>query len=74
MNSEMFKMMMEGLIATAIEKVCVLGPKDAKEDVRKIINLVEDLECFWEDIGDEKISWHVEITKAVEKLIEFENH
>lgn len=66
MNSKTFTTMMKGLMATAIEKMCVLGP-EAQEDVQKIINLVEDLECFWDDIGDDEICWHEEILKAVEK-------
>ncbi len=59
---------MEGLIATAIEKICVLGPEDSKEDVEKIIDLVEDLESFWDDLSQEEISWHTRIIEAVDKL------
>lgn len=63
-----FKVMMEGLIATAIEKICVLGPGDSKEDVKRIIDLVEDIECFWEDLRQEEISWYTKIIEAVDKL------
>jgi len=45
------KMMMEGLIATAVEKICVLGWEDAKEDVEKLVDLVEELEMFWDSDG-----------------------
>ena len=34
------KMMMEGLIATAVEKISVLGWEDAKEDVQKLTDVV----------------------------------
>lgn len=65
-----FKVMMEGLIATAIEKICVLGPEDSKEDVKKIIDLVDDLENFWEDTRQEEVSWHMKIKEAVDELKE----
>ena len=38
------------LITTAQEKICVLV-EDAKEDVEKIIDMVEDLELFWDSDG-----------------------
>lgn len=44
------KMMMEGLIATAVEKISVLGWEDAKEDVQKLTDVVEDLEVFWDEV------------------------
>ena len=46
------KMMMEGLIETAVEKINVLGWEDAKEDVQKLIDVVEDLEMFWNSDGE----------------------
>jgi len=65
------KIMMEGLIATAVEKICVLGWEDAKEDVGKIIDMVEDLELFWDsDGGLTKIDWMAEISATVEALKE----
>lgn len=39
-------MMLEGLVATAVEKICVLGEEDAKEDVSNIIEMIEELESF----------------------------
>jgi len=44
--------MMEGLIGTAVEKINVLGWEDAKEDVQKLIDVVEDLEMFWNSDGE----------------------
>ncbi len=61
------KIMMEGLIATAVEKICVLGCEDAKEDVGKIIDMVEDLEIFWDNDGKlTEIDWVAETLMAVE--------
>jgi hypothetical protein len=61
------KMMMEGLIATAVEKICVLGWEDAKEDVEKLVDLVEELEMFWDSDGDlTGTDWVAEILMAVE--------
>ncbi|MTI71075.1 MAG: hypothetical protein FH751_12570 [Firmicutes bacterium] len=68
MTRKQLKIMMEGLIATAIEKICVLGSEDSMEDVNNIINLVEDLENFWADLSQEEITWHTKITEAVDKL------
>ena len=39
--------MMEGLVATVIEKINVLGLEDAEEEVNKIGAMVDDLEMFW---------------------------
>lgn len=38
---------LKGLLATAIEKVCVLGPEDAKEDLKKLRNMTEEIVAFW---------------------------
>lgn len=70
MNKEMFKAMMNGLVSSAIEKICVLGPVDAKDDVQKIIEMVADLESFWDYDEDEGIDWHDEIVKAVDRCME----
>lgn len=50
-----FKTMMEGLMATAIEKICVLGLEDSKADVEKIIDFVEDLENFGRTLNRNKL-------------------
>ena len=61
------KMMMEGLIATAVEKIRVLGWEDAKEDVQKLTDVVEDLEMFWDSDGElTGIDWVAKILAAVE--------
>ena len=61
------KMMMEGLITTAVEKIRVLGWEDAKEDVQKIVEMVEDLEMFWDWDGElTETDWVVAILAAIE--------
>ena len=61
------KMIMEGLIATAVEKICVLGWEDAKEDVEKLVDLVGDLEMFWDSDGRlTETDWVAEILMAIE--------
>ena len=61
------KIMMEGLIATAVEKISVLGWENAKEDVQKFIDVVEDLEMFWDSDGElTGIDWVAKILAAVE--------
>lgn len=61
------KMMMEGLIATAVEKICVLGWEDAKEDVEKLVDLVEELEMFWDSDGHlTETDWVAQILMAIE--------
>ena len=47
---------LKGLIATAIEKVCVLGEEDAQMDLKRFRIVYEDLVLFWgldEDLIDE---------------------
>ncbi|HHW90661.1 MAG TPA: hypothetical protein GX745_07165 [Clostridiales bacterium] len=59
--------MMEGLIATAVEKISVLGWEDAKEDVQKIVEMVDDLESLWDSDGElTGIDWVAKILAAVE--------
>jgi len=38
---------LDGLTTTAIEKICVLGEKDAKPYVQQIKEVYEDLILFW---------------------------
>ncbi|MFU0824069.1 hypothetical protein [Clostridium sp.] len=65
------KIMMEGLIATAVEKINALGWEDAKEDVEKIVDMIEDLEMFWDPDGKlTKTDWSFEIQLAVERARE----
>jgi len=59
--------MMEGLISTAVEKINVLGWEDAKEDVQKIAEMVDDLESFWDSDGElTGVDWVAKILAAVE--------
>ena len=61
------KIMLEGLIATAVEKVNVLGWEEAQDDVEKTIDMVEDLEMFWDFDGVlTETDWVAEILIAVE--------
>lgn len=38
---------LKGLLVTGIEKVCVLGFEDAKEDLKRLREVYEDLVLFW---------------------------
>ena len=38
---------LKGLLATAKEKICVLGVEDAKEDLKKLRDMTEELTRFW---------------------------
>lgn len=38
---------LKGLLATAIEKVCVLGEEDAQEDLKRLREVYDDLVLFW---------------------------
>ena len=38
---------LRGLLATAIEKVCVLGEEYAQEDLKKLREVYEELILFW---------------------------
>lgn len=47
---------LRGLLATAIEKVCVLGEEDAQEDLKGLREVYNDLILFWgldEELIDE---------------------
>jgi len=39
---------LKGLLATAIEKICVLGVEDAKADIKQIREMYEELVRFWD--------------------------
>lgn len=43
----LIKETLKGLLATAKEKICVLGEEDAKEDLKKLREVYEDLVLFW---------------------------
>ncbi len=51
MKRDRYHEMMMGLMETMVEKVCVLGFEDAKPDLSKIMNMVKDLEYFWNNGG-----------------------
>ena len=48
MNENLIKQTLKGLLATAIEKVCVAGEEDAREDLKKLRVVYEDLVLFWD--------------------------
>ena len=61
------KMMMKGLIATAVEKISVLGWEDAKDDVQKLTDVVGDLEMFWDSDGElTETDWVAAMLAAIE--------
>jgi hypothetical protein len=67
MDRRRYNEMMMGLVQTAQEKQCVLG-EDAKDDIKKISDLIEDMQCFWN--SDEKFSrfnWKLEIDKIMKE-------
>ena len=39
---------LKGLLATAIEKVCVLGESDAQDDLKQIRDMYAELVRFWD--------------------------
>jgi hypothetical protein len=47
---------LKGILATAKEKSCVFGEEDAKEDLKRLREVYEDLVLFWgldEELIDE---------------------
>lgn len=61
MNKETYQAMIRGLQATIIEKEVVLGEADAKEGVFTILDLLEDLDQFWnseEDLDPKSAALH----------------
>ncbi|WP_206812146.1 hypothetical protein [Paradesulfitobacterium ferrireducens] len=65
MNKEIYQTMITGLLMTIREKEVVLGEAEAKEDVLQIVDLIEDLDLFWNsasqyDPDAEKIDAYLE--------------
>ncbi|MEC1719084.1 hypothetical protein [Schinkia azotoformans] len=52
MNKETYQAMIRGLKATIIEKEVVFGEVDAKNDVLGLLDLLEDLDQFWNSEED----------------------
>ena len=52
MNEQIYQAMIQGLKATIIEREVVLGEADAKEGVLAILDLLEDLDQFWNSEED----------------------
>ena len=55
-TANLIKETLKGLLATGIEKVCVLGIEDAQSDLKKLKEVYEDLVLFWgldEDLIDD---------------------
>lgn len=67
MTRVQMKMMMEGLIATAVEKIRLLGWEEARKDVERLIDVVEDLEMFWDSDGElTRTDWVAAMLAAIE--------
>ena len=47
MNKVFLKRTIDGLIATAREKICVLGYEDAQNDIENIKKVYDDIVGFW---------------------------
>lgn len=66
-----FNLMMEGLVKTAVEKICVLGREEAEEDIAAITKMVYDLDCFWNMEGDlSDIDWSEKLATAIKTASE----
>ncbi|MEC1771935.1 hypothetical protein [Schinkia azotoformans] len=61
MNKETYQAMIRGLRATIIEKEVVFGEAEAKNDVLELLDLLEDLDQFWnseEDLNSNASALH----------------
>ncbi|MDQ0154165.1 hypothetical protein [Robertmurraya andreesenii] len=52
MNKEIYQAMIQGLKATIIEKEVVFGEVEAKNDVLELLDLLEELDQFWNSEED----------------------
>jgi len=52
LRKEVYEIMLQGLIETALEKMCVLGKEEARGDVLRILRMIRDLETFWNSDRD----------------------
>lgn len=52
MDEQIYQAMLQGLKETIIEKEVVFGEADAKEGVLNILDLLEDLDQFWNNEED----------------------
>lgn len=52
MNKEIYQAMIQGLKATIIEKEVVFGEAEAKNDVLELLDLLEELDQFWNSEED----------------------
>ena len=61
-----FEMMMDGLVSSAVEMICVLGSEGAEEYIAAITKMVDDLDCFWNTEGDlSDIDWNEKLVTAI---------
>jgi hypothetical protein len=61
-----FRMMMDGLVSTAVEKIRVLGREGAEEYIAAITKMVDDLDCFWNMEGDlSDTDWNEKLATAI---------
>ncbi|MDD3269062.1 MAG: hypothetical protein PHX14_07050 [Syntrophomonadaceae bacterium] len=47
-TGDLIRETLKGLLATAIEKVCVLGEGDAQDDLKQIRDMYVELVRFWD--------------------------
>lgn len=47
-TENLIRVTLKGLLATAIEKVCVLGEQDAQDDLKQIRDMYVELIRFWD--------------------------
>ena len=47
-TEHLIRQTLKGLMATAIEKVCVLGVEDAEADIKQIREMYEEIVRFWD--------------------------
>ena len=66
-----FEIMMDGLVRSAVEKICVLGSEEAEEVIAAITKMIYDLECFWNMEGDlSDIDWSEKLAAAIKNTSE----
>jgi hypothetical protein len=71
MSRLQFKIMLEGLIATAVEMILVLGWEDAQKEVKRLVEMVSDLDSFWNSNGElSNFDWENRMVTTVEKVKE----
>lgn len=74
MDKVMFETMMMGIIATAVEKIFVLGPDVSKLETKKLRDALEEMDMFWN--SDNSVSgrdWTKKFDDETKRAREFGN-